>query len=76
MIPEYVQVRITRIDGDPAARVISSSYKPSRVPEVGQVATLVDTQSQDPDLYIVELVEADGRAKWIAWFREAELERV
>ena len=76
MIPEYAQVRIIRIDGDPATRVISSSYDPPLIPQVGDSATVVDVQSEPAARYIVELVEPDARAKWIAWFHETELERV
>ncbi len=75
MIPEYAQVRIIRIEGDPAMRVISSSYDPPLIPQVGDSATVVDVQSA-AGRYVVELVEPDARAKWVAWFHEAELERV
>lgn len=75
MIPEYVQVRIIRMLGDPADRLVAS---PSRehegsLPTVGEVATLIHTL--DDNRYIVEQVEPDGTTRWLAWFHESELER-
>ncbi len=49
---------------------------PPLIPQVGDSATVVDVQSEPAARYIVELVEPDARAKWIAWFHETELERV
>ncbi len=71
MIPEYTEVRIVRIGGDAAARVISSSYSPPLVPQVGETATVIDRRANGE--YVLEAGESDGRARWVAWFHENEL---
>lgn len=76
MLPEYVQVRITCILGDPGDRLVAS---PSRkhegsLPQIGDVATLIHTLENNR--YIVEQGELDGTVRWLAWFHESELERV
>ena len=72
MIPEYSEVRIVRISGNSADRVISSSYAPPFVPQVGETATVVDARVDGR--IIVEFGEPDGCARWVAWFREDEVE--
>ncbi len=37
MIPEYVDVRIVRIDGDPASRVMAFGSGSAILPAVGQI---------------------------------------
>ena len=76
MIPEYVDVRIIRIEGDPARRVICFGDDPPVLPAVGQIATIIDPYDAARDQYIVEYGDPDGRPRWIGWFHTDELERV
>ena len=72
MIAEYTDVRIVSIAGEAAERLISSSHSPPRLPQVGDTATVVDVRGNGE--YILEAVQGDGRARWVAWFYERELE--
>ena len=74
VITEYKEVRIVRIVGDAAERVISSSYAPPLIPQVGETAIVVHTLANKD--YVLEAGEADGRARWVAWFHENELETI
>jgi hypothetical protein len=72
MIPEYSEVRIVRIAGEAATRVVTSSYTPPQIPKVGDTAIVVDAPGTGT--YVLEAAESDGRARWVAWFHENELE--
>ena len=74
MIPEYSEVRIVRIAGEAAARLVSSSYTPPQLPKIGETAIVVDCPGTGR--YVLEAAESDGRARWVAWFDENELELV
>ena len=76
MIPDYVDVCIIRIEGDPAGRVISFGNDPPILPAVGQIAMIIHPYDAAKDQYIVEFGDPDGTTRWIGWFHADELEPV